>query len=266
LTRRIALYGKGGIGKSTIASNVAAASALEGYRVVLIGCDPKCDCSVSLMHGNRIPTVLDTIREKGTLREEDVVKDAPSSVRCVEVGGPEPGVGCAGRGIIVALSELEKVSNVCENADLIIYDVLGDIVCGGFAAPIRRGYVDEVYVVTSGEYMPLFAANNICKALRTLEAGLGGVICNSRLIDVDRERKMVEAFSRRLASKSVAFIPKDDIVQSCEVTSKTVVEMFPRSTIAQTYAKLARRVLDGGDAVVPTPLTDEELRNILRSR
>ncbi|MBN2488530.1 MAG: AAA family ATPase, partial [Methanosarcinaceae archaeon] len=152
--KRIAIYGKGGIGKSSTASNVAAACADEGHRVMIIGCDPKSDSSITLLGGRRIPTILNLMRSGLDVTEEDVVFEGYNGVKCVEVGGPEPGIGCAGRGIIVAIQKLRKISKELEKADLIIYDVPGDIVCGGFVAPIRKGLVNEAYVLTSGEYMP----------------------------------------------------------------------------------------------------------------
>jgi nitrogenase iron protein NifH len=173
--KRIAIYGKGGIGKSSTASNVAAACADEGYKVMIIGCDPKSDSSITLLGGKRIPTILDLLRQKIDVKEEDIVHDGYKGVKCVEVGGPEPGIGCAGRGIIVAIQKLRKVCKSIDDMDLIIYDVPGDIVCGGFVAPIRKGLVNEAYILTSGEYMPLYAANNICKGLAKIDTPLSGI-------------------------------------------------------------------------------------------
>jgi len=180
MPKQIAIYGKGGIGKSSTASNVAAACADEGHRVTIIGCDPKSDSSITLLQGRRIPTIMDLMREGIDIKEEDIVFNGYKSVKCVEIGGPEPGIGCAGRGIIVAISLLKKISRAIEDTDLVIYDVPGDIVCGGFVAPVKKGLVNEAYVLTSGEYMPIYAANNICKGLSRLEMTLNGVICNSR--------------------------------------------------------------------------------------
>jgi nitrogenase subunit NifH len=148
--KQIAIYGKGGIGKSSTASNVAAACADEGHKVTIIGCDPKSDSSITLLRGERIPTVMELMQQGMEISEEDVVFEGYKGVKCVEVGGPEPGIGCAGRGIIVAIKMLQKKSSVMEDSDLIIYDVPGDIVCGGFAAPIRKGLVNDTYVLTSG--------------------------------------------------------------------------------------------------------------------
>ena len=155
MKKQLAIYGKGGIGKSSTASNVAAAMGEKGIKAMLIGCDPKSDSSITLLNGRRIPTIMDTLRKKGAISEEGVVFEGFNGVKCAEVGGPEPGVGCAGRGIIVAVQALQKVSDALRDSDVIIYDVPGDIVCGGFAVPITKGMVREAYIITSGEYMPL---------------------------------------------------------------------------------------------------------------
>lgn len=259
--KHVAIYGKGGIGKSCIASNVAAACAERGVRVLVVGCDPKSDSSINLI-GRRIPTMMDMIREGKEIREEDVVFTGYRGVRCIEVGGPEPGVGCAGRGIIVAIDFLRKVSRIMDDVDLVLYDVPGDIVCGGFSAPIRKGLVTEAYIITSGEYMPVYAANNICRGLKRLGAKLAGVVCNSR--DVEGEREIVDDFARAIGSRMVAFIPKDPVVQRCERRAVTVIEGEPESSIAGVYRTLAEHVLSCTDASVPEPLDDESLREITR--
>ena len=186
--KHAAIYGKRGIGKSCTASNIAAACAEAGHRVLIVGCDPKSDSSITLV-GRRIPTMMDLILAGGDIEEKDVVFQGYKGVRCIEVGGPEPGVGCAGRGIIVAIDFLRNVSQAMDDVDLVLYDVPGDIVCGGFTAPIRKGLVSQAYIITSGEYMPLYAANNISKGLRRLKTPLAGVICNSREAAAGRERE-----------------------------------------------------------------------------
>ena len=175
MSKHLAIYGKGGIGKSSTASNIAAAMGEKGKKVMLIGCDPKSDPSITLLNGRRIPTIMDVIRRKGSAEESDVVFEGFMGVRCAEVGGPEPGIGCAGRGIIVAVQALQSTCSFMKEADVIIFDVPGDIVCGGFAVPITKGMVREAYIITSGEYMPLYAANNICRGLKTLKAPLSGL-------------------------------------------------------------------------------------------
>jgi len=260
--RRIAIYGKGGIGKSSTASNVAAACADNGNKVMIIGCDPKSDSSITLLGGRRIPTILELMRSGVDVTEEDVVFEGYNGVKCVEVGGPEPGIGCAGRGIIVAIQKLKNISKALEEADLIIYDVPGDIVCGGFVAPIRKGLVTEAYVLTSGEYMPLYAANNICRGLSKINTPLSGVICNAR--DVSREEEIVRRFAVEIGSDLIAFIPKEQIVQDCERDGYSVMEKAPDSGIAQVYRNLARAIMSRSTTVMPVALTDERLRELTR--
>ena len=259
--KHVAIYGKGGIGKSCTASNVAAACAEAGHRVVVVGCDPKSDSTITLV-GKRIPTMMDLMQRGGEIAEEDVVFKGYKGVRCIEVGGPEPGVGCAGRGIIVAIQFLRKVSKIMEETDLILYDVPGDIVCGGFSAPIRKGLVSEAYIITSGEYMPLYAGNNICKGLKRLGTPLAGVICNSR--EASGEREIVDIFSRELGSQMVAFIPKDPVVQECERRGVTVIEGAPASEIAEVYRDLARYIVGKASPKMPEPMSDEKLRELSR--
>ena len=260
--KRIAIYGKGGIGKSSTASNVAAACADEGYKVMIIGCDPKSDSSITLLGGKRIPTVMDLLRDGVDVTEDDIVFEGYNGVKCVEVGGPEPGIGCAGRGIIVAIQTLKKISKSLKESDLIIYDVPGDIVCGGFVAPIRKGLVNEAYVLTSGEYMPLYAANNICRGLLKINTPLSGVICNAR--NVSREHEIVQKFADELGSQLVAFIPKEQIVQDCERDGFSVMEKAPDSKVAQVYRDLAKSIMSNTKSVMPHALEDERLRELTR--
>ncbi|HPJ85274.1 MAG TPA: P-loop NTPase, partial [Methanothrix sp.] len=248
-----------GIGKSCTASNVAAACAEKGLRVLMVGCDPKSDSTITLV-GRRIPTMMDLIRAGGEIAEEDVVFDGYGGVKCIEVGGPEPGVGCAGRGIIVAIEFLRKVSKVLEEIDLTLYDVPGDIVCGGFSAPIRKGLVTQAYIITSGEYMPIYAANNICRGLKRLNTPLAGVICNSR--EASGEREIVGKFARELGSEMVAFIPKDPTVQRCERKGVSVIEGAPESDIAEVYRKLAEHVAGDSMPRHPEPIDDDRLREL----
>lgn len=260
--KRIAIYGKGGIGKSSTASNVAAACADEGYKVMIIGCDPKSDSSITLLGGKRIPTILDLLRQKIDVTEKDIVHEGYRGVKCVEVGGPEPGIGCAGRGIIVAIQKLRKVCTSIDDMDLIIYDVPGDIVCGGFVAPIRKGLVNQAYILTSGEYMPLYAANNICRGLIKINTPLSGIICNSRT--VTREEEIVKKFSEEIGSKLMAFIPKEQIVQDCERDGFSVLEKAPDSSVAAVYRELAHTIMSNESSVMPLALEDERLRELTR--
>jgi Ni-sirohydrochlorin a,c-diamide reductive cyclase subunit CfbC len=260
MKKHLAIYGKGGIGKSSTASNVAAAMGEKGIRVMLIGCDPKSDSSITLLGGKRIPTVMDTLRKKGEIAEADVIFEGFNGVRCAEVGGPEPGVGCAGRGIIVAVQALQRISHAMKDSDVIIYDVPGDIVCGGFAVPITKGMVREAYIITSGEYMPLYAANNICRGLKTLNTPLSGVICNER--EAEHEREIVERFSTALGVPMLAYIPRSKLVQDCERAGRSVIQGAPASSMADVYRNLAGRILTEKDKKVPEALEDEDLRKM----
>jgi len=267
--KQIAIYGKGGIGKSTTSSNLSAALADRGLSVMQIGCDPKQDSTRMLMGGTLIPTVLDLIRESGevSLRTEDVVFSGYQGVRCVEAGGPEPGVGCAGRGIIATFQLLENLQAL--QGDVIIYDVLGDVVCGGFAMPMRKGYAQEIYLVTSGELMALYAANNICKAIYRISQNsrqicrLGGIICNAR--NTPGERELVETFARAVGSQVVAYIPRDEIVQHAELHTQTVIQFAPDSPQAGVYLSMADAVLTNTLFSVPGFLEMTELEEMGRA-
>lgn len=257
--RQIAIYGKGGIGKSTVAANVVASMAESGLRVWYVGCDPKADGSMTLMGGRKMETFLE--RMKDGRPGEYEVGTGFSGARCLEVGGPLAGVGCAGRGIIVALQSLRR-DYFQDPPDVVVYDVPGDVVCGGFATPVRQGFADEVYVVTSGEYLSLYAANNICRGMRNLGVGVGGLICNSR--EVLNEREAVSAVAKRLGTRMIGFIPRHRSVRDCENLGRTVVEGAPRSEQASAYRDLAKAILDNDTFVVPHPLDPLELRSMLK--
>lgn len=259
-TKRIAIYGKGGIGKSTIVSNIAAAYSDE-HQVLVIGCDPKADTTRTLV-GNRIPTILDIIRKKRDASTDEIVYTGFNSVKCVESGGPEPGVGCAGRGVIVAMNLLEKLGTFSTNLDVIIYDVLGDVVCGGFAVPLREDFADEVYIVTSGEYMSLYAANNICKGIQKLKSNFGGIICNCR--GIENELEIVNTFAERIGSKVIGVIPRSQMVQQSEINAKTVIEQFPESEQAELYRELARNIHENKEFTTPKPMGIEEFDSFIK--
>ena len=257
--KKIAIYGKGGIGKSTTVSNIAAAYPNLTF---VIGCDPKADTTRTLV-GKRIPTILDTIREKKEPNIDEIVYDGFNNTLCVESGGPEPGVGCAGRGVIVAMKLLDKLGAFDSNPELVIYDVLGDVVCGGFSVPLRDEYADEVYIVTSGEYMSLYAANNIAKGISKLNGKLGGIICNCR--NVENEVEIVTEFAKRLSTKVIGIIPRSNLVQSSEFQAQTVIETFPDSDQAKRYTELMDAIMNNGDFVNPTTMDVHEFEEFFYS-
>lgn len=274
--RQIAIYGKGGIGKSTVASNVSAAFAEKGLTVMQIGCDPKRDSTRNLTGGKMIPTVLETYREllrvgkdKNDLKLEDVVFEGSNKVLCVESGGPEPGIGCAGRGVLTAIEILKGLKAFERySLDIVMYDVLGDVVCGGFAQPIRQGYAREIYLVCSGEFMSLYAANNISKGINRLAAQapsrLAGIICNSRG-NQQFEQDVLQAFAKRLGSHLLYVIPRTPEIADYEVEGKTIVEGAPHSQGATHFKVLAETILENTTTVIPTPLTLEDMQQLYRT-
>lgn len=263
--RQIAIYGKGGIGKSTTTQNLTAGLAELGKKVMVVGCDPKADSTRLLLGGLHQKTVLDTLREEGDVELDSIMKEGFGGTRCVESGGPEPGVGCAGRGIITSIGLLERLGAYTEDLDYVFYDVLGDVVCGGFAMPIREGKAKEIYIVASGEMMALYAANNISKGIsryaRTGGVRLGGIICNSR--NVDREKELLEAFAKELGTQLIYFVPRDNIVQRAEINKKTVIAYDPNSKQADEYRSLAEAIDKNTFLTVPKPMTQERLEEIL---
>lgn len=266
--RKVAIYGKGGIGKSTTTQNTVAGLVEMGRKVMVVGCDPKADSTRLLLGGLAQRSVLDTLRMEGEDVElEDIRKGGFCGSICVESGGPEPGVGCAGRGIITSINLLEQLGAYADSEalDYVFYDVLGDVVCGGFAMPIREGKAEEIYIVCSGEMMAMYAANNISRGILKFASNgkvrLGGLICNSR--KVDNEREMVEAFAKKLGTQMIHFVPRDNMVQRAEIHRQTVIEFDAQCNQADEYRQLAKAIEGNDKFVVPTPLSTEELEKTL---
>ncbi|MDR2825675.1 MAG: nitrogenase iron protein [Deltaproteobacteria bacterium] len=264
--RQVAIYGKGGIGKSTTTQNLNAGLGEMGKKIMIVGCDPKADSTRLILGGLAQETVLDTLREEGEEIDLDqVLKPGFSGIRCVESGGPEPGVGCAGRGIITSINLLERLGAYTDDLDYVFYDVLGDVVCGGFAMPIREGKAREIYIVCSGEMMALYAANNISKGIRkyanTGGVRLGGLICNSR--NVDGEAELVMAVAKDIGTQMIHFVPRDNMVQRAEINKKTVIEFDPTCTQADEYRALAAKIENNDMFVIPKPLSQDRLEELL---
>lgn len=241
--KKIAIYGKGGIGKSTTVSNISAALATRGLKVMQIGCDPKADSTINLTGGKKITTVLDALRDKDKVELEDIVTIGDLGVICVEAGGPVPGVGCAGRGIITAFEKLEELEAYEKyQPDIVIYDVLGDVVCGGFAMPIRGGYADEVCIVTSGEMMSLYAATNIAYAVKNFGkrgyASLKGLIQNSK--NIENEDDLVMTAAKEIETEIIYKVSRNSMVQKAEALGKTVVCAFPECDMSKNYIDLSK--------------------------
>lgn len=261
--KQIAIYGKGGIGKSTTTSNISAALAKAGYRVMQFGCDPKSDSTNTLRGGKYIPTVLDTLREKRTVKPEEVVYQGFGGVYCVESGGPAPGVGCAGRGIITAVQLLKQLRVFDDlELDIVLYDVLGDVVCGGFAMPIREGIAEHVFTVSSSDFMAIYAANNLFKGIaKYSNAGgalLGGLIANS--INAPYAVEILDDFVAKTQTQIVGYIPRSVTVTQSELQGKTTIEAFPGSEQAKIYTRLAQTIAGHTESKAPSPLEVKDLR------
>ncbi|MBI5460379.1 nitrogenase iron protein NifH [Methanobacterium sp.] len=259
--KQIAIYGKGGIGKSTTTSNLSAALSDIGYNVMQIGCDPKNDSTTTLRNGKPIPTVMDTIRS-GSHDLSNLIHEGYNGIHCVEAGGPEPGVGCAGRGIIAAIELLDSNGIIDDyDPDIVIYDVLGDVVCGGFAIPIRQGIAEQVYTVTSSDYMAIYAVNNLFKGILKYSGSggalLGGIIANS--ITKTSQRDMIDDFSENTDTKVIEYVPRSPIVTRCELDGVTTIEGAPDSKQAEVYRELARKVIENKNAYIPKPFEADDL-------
>ncbi len=261
--KQIAIYGKGGIGKSTTTSNISAALSDMGYKVMQFGCDPKADSTNTLRDGTYIPTVLDVLREKKTLDAHDVIFKGYNGIYCVEAGGPAPGVGCAGRGITTAV-QLLKQQKIFEELDLdyVIYDVLGDVVCGGFAVPIREGIAEHVFTVSSADFMAVYAANNLFKGIQRYSnsggALLGGVIANS--ITNPYQKEIIDDFVSRTHTQVMEYVPRSITVTQSELSGRTTIEAQPDSAQAKVYRNLAKRIDEHTQSTIPSPLDSQQLK------
>ncbi|MEL7566455.1 MAG: nitrogenase iron protein NifH [Dehalobacterium sp.] len=263
--KRIAFYGKGGIGKSTIASNVSAILSKKGKKILHIGCDPKSD-STRVLVKKRIPTVLKTLKEKGNnLSKEDILFKGVYGVICVEAGGPEPGIGCAGMGISAAIEVLEGLEVFEMDWDLIIYDVLGDVVCGGFSIPMRKNCVDEVYIVTSAEFMSLYAANNILKGVENFSTAenrmFGGIIYNRWVSDKDKA--VIDYFIKMIQGRLIASIRQSSTIKRAEYQKSTIFEINPQDAAALEIENLAGHLLDSHLTYDVKSLDDETLEHMV---
>jgi len=266
--RQCAIYGKGGIGKSTTTQNLVAAMAEAGQKIMIVGCDPKADSTRLILHAKAQNTIMEMAADAGSVEDlelEDVLKTGYADIECVESGGPEPGVGCAGRGVITAINFLEEEGAYDEGIDFVFYDVLGDVVCGGFAMPIRENKAQEIYIVVSGEMMAMYAANNICKGIvKYANSGsvrLAGLICNSR--NTDREDDLIIALAEKLGTQMIHFVPRDNVVQRAEIRRMTVIEYDPSAKQADEYRVLAKKIIENKKFVIPTPITMDELEELL---
>lgn len=264
--KKICIYGKGGIGKSTVDANVAAAAAQSGKRVMVVGCDPKADTTRVLIHG-RIETILDAHARTGGVgvMQGDIAHTGAFGILCMESGGPRAGEGCAGKGIALALQDIRELG-IMETfqPDIILYDVLGDVVCGGFSTPLRAKVADTAYIVTTSDYMSIYAANNICGCIRKhADRGgcrLGGLIFNERSALSDSAP--VEAFAGAIGSKIVGRIPQDDAISRAELLRRTVIEDNSAAPSAAAFRALAQYMLENTETVEPTPMDAEALEAV----
>ena len=270
---QLALYGKGGIGKSTMAANLSVALAKKGKKVMQVGCDPKHDSTRLLLDGKAQPTVLEYVRNVpiGKRKLEDLIVEGTEGVLCTEAGGPEPGIGCAGRGILTTFDTLKKLGADNLDVDIKLYDVLGDVVCGGFAVPLRGEYANGIILVTSGEFMAMYAANNIMKGLSNFDTGtprLIGIILNSR--GVEGEEELVNRFAKATGTEVIAVMPRDKLFAEAEGRGHTVRELFPDSNISKSIDAVAQRIMDVAEGkvecVYPHPLNDDQLTDLAAGR
>lgn len=270
---QIAVYGKGGIGKSTMSANISMALSERGLKVMQVGCDPKHDSTRLLLGGRTQTTVLDYIRSTpvSKRRLSDIAVKGSGGVICIEAGGPEPGVGCAGRGILTTFDTMKRLGADSIEADVRIYDVLGDVVCGGFAVPLRPEHADAVILVTSGEFMSMYAANNIMRGMLNFGKDtprLLGLVLNSR--GMDGEEDAVRRFADATGTRILAVIPRDAVFSDAESRGCTVMEAHPDSEAADRIRSIADAVASSAEGVrklaIPRPLDDGQLDDLAAGR
>lgn len=262
MKERITIYGKGGIGKSFIASNLSYIYAQKGLKVLHVGCDPKSDSTITLIDKPMANTVLDAVRKKGkeNIIIDDIINKGILGIDCIEAGGPEPGVGCAGYGIIIMFDVLTELG-ILDNYDVVIYDVLGDVVCGGFATPLKLKFGKKVMIVTSEEVMAMYAANNICKAINNYDNGifLAGMLLNSR--GKVNNLEQIKNFPKKLSTDYLGIISRSDKVRISELKKKPFVSLFPEHTLAKRLRSISNILLKIDDSDIGgrlTPLTSEQ--------
>lgn len=259
--KMIALYGKGGIGKSTVSSNLSSVYAKRGMKVLHVGCDPKHDSTMTLLDGVPVRTVIGSLN-KDISSPDDIIMPGRFGMHCIECGGPEPGVGCGGRGVSRMFEVLDDLDLVAGGGyEMAIFDVLGDVVCGGFAAPLRQGRAELVYIVVSEGVMALFAANNIAKALRRFASngiGLGGLVLNQ--VDEFTNVEGMEMFARQLSSRIVAKVPRDPMIRRAEVLKRPIVDVAPDCEATRVFTELAELILNdqASDHPIPTPIEEAD--------
>ncbi|MBP5976141.1 nitrogenase iron protein [Brasilonema sp. CT11] len=265
--RKIAIYGKGGVGKSTTTQNTVAGLVDMGRKVMVVGCDSKADSTRLLLGRLHQKIVLDTLRKEEDVNLEDFRKEGWGKTLCVESGGPEPGVGCTGRGVLTSIGLLEQLGAYDEEVrlDYTFYDGLGNVVCGGFVMPLREGKAQEVYIITSGEIMAMYATNNICRSIQKYASigsiRLGGLICNSR--NVDQEDNLIQALAEQLGTQMIYSMPRNNMVQRAEFYSKTVIAYAPECEQAQHYRNLAKAIDQNTNFVIPKSMSNDQLEKLL---
>lgn len=268
----IVVCGKGGVGKSTIVTNLAVIAVRRGMKTLQVGCDPKHD-STSRHFDRSLPTVMSVFKELGRMDRTQIarlIQQGRTGVFCIEAGGPQPGEGCAGRAVSLLLEFMTEAVDLFNGFDTVLFDLLGDVVCGGFAAPIRRGPETAIYLVVTGEILPLYAANNIATGIVNLArrggGRLGGLIANLR--GTPDEKGVIERFAASLNTMVIGWIPRDEHVFEAEMMGRTVIEVFPDSPAGRAFEELAERIftMRPEDLVLPTPLSDAEFEALFSRR